>query len=114
MDKIRTDALINAGIDVNDALGRFMGNEALLEMFLKKFLADKNFDGLTQAAKEKDTEKMITTSHTLKGVCGNLSMTVLFDLLNTQLGHLRSGNVDEAINLMPEISTAYYKIKKSI
>ena len=114
MDKSRETKLKDAGIDVNEALGRFMGNETLFEMFLKKFLADKNFEGLTEAAKEKDTEKMIATSHSLKGVTGNLSMTVLFNLLNTQLGYLRSGDTEKALELMPEIVSSYNKIKEVI
>ncbi len=37
MDESRKQILISAGIDVDDALERLMGNESLLERFLKKF-----------------------------------------------------------------------------
>lgn len=36
MDAWKKEALIEAGIDVDDVLGRFMGNEALLSRFFKK------------------------------------------------------------------------------
>ena len=40
MTDLQKSQLIAAGIDIDDALPRFMGNEALLERFLKKFLQD--------------------------------------------------------------------------
>ena len=39
MDSSRKAALTEAGINVDDALERFMGNEMLLERFWKKFRA---------------------------------------------------------------------------
>ena len=36
MDAVKKERLTAAGIDVDDALGRFMGNEALLERYSPK------------------------------------------------------------------------------
>ena len=44
MDESRKQILISAGIDADDALERLMGNESLLERFLKKFLEDENWN----------------------------------------------------------------------
>ena len=81
MDAVKKERLTAAGIDVDDALGRFMGNEALLERFLTKFLADGNYAALSAAVAAGDSAGALTASHTLKGVCGNLSMSELFRLL---------------------------------
>ena len=47
-DQIRA-GLAAAGVDVDEALERFMGSEAMLERFLKKFPADRGFAALTAA-----------------------------------------------------------------
>ena len=60
--------LIKAGVDVNSVLERFMGNEALLERFLKKFPQDENYQKLCSAMEARDLDAAITASHTLKGV----------------------------------------------
>ena len=41
MDEARKQALIAAGVDVEAALARMMGSEALLVRLLKKFLEDR-------------------------------------------------------------------------
>lgn len=114
MDNQRLKQLTDGGIDVDDALGRFMGNEGLLERFLKKFLDDENYEKLKEAVKNGDVENMITASHTLKGVCGNLSMTELFTLFDRQVKELRAGNTDSAITLMNEIDISYQKAIRAI
>lgn len=43
MDARNKERLMAAGIDVNGALERFMGNEALLEQMLNKFKDDTHF-----------------------------------------------------------------------
>ncbi len=114
MDKQRSEMLYESGVDVNDALARFMGNEALLEKFLLKFCSDKNYSELKDAALRRDVDGMIRTSHSLKGMCGNLSMPKLFGLFTDQLTALRSGKTEDALRLMPQISEEYDKVVKSI
>ena len=74
MDAMRKQKLMDAGIDVDSALERFMNNEGLLEKFLAKFPADPNHDALTAAIAAGDKEKALAASHTMKGMCGNFSM----------------------------------------
>lgn len=114
MDNLRLKQLTDGGIDVENGLVRFMGNEDFFERFLKKFLDDENYEKLKEAAKNGDVEKMITASHTLKGVCGNLSMTELFALFDRQVKELRAGNTDSATALMGEIDAAYKKAINAI
>lgn len=107
MDALRKQRLTDAGIDVNSAMERFMNNEALLERFLAKFPADPNHDRLTAAIAAGDKEAALTAAHTMKGVCGNLSMTALFELLTRQVAAFRSGDWDGAVAMMPELDRMY-------
>lgn len=107
MDGSKKAALLAAGIDVDSALERFLGNEALLERFLKKFLDDPNHARLTAAFAAGDREGALTASHTMKGVCGNLSMHVLFDLLTKQVQALRAEDWAGAEALLPAVDQAY-------
>ena len=109
MDECRKQMLIDAGIDADDAIERFMGNEALLERFLKAFLADKNYEKLKTAVTSGEKDAALAASHTLKGVCGNLSISSLHGLLTRQVQLLRAGDWNAAAALMPEISEAYEK-----
>lgn len=106
--------LTEAGIDVSDALNRFMGNESLLERFLNKFPSDQNFQKLGDAIASGDNESALLASHTLKGVCGNLSMTVLLELLTKQVKAYRDGDPALAASMMPEITAAYDKAVAAI
>lgn len=107
MDAIVREKLEEAGIDVSGALERFMGNDALLERFLKKFLNDTNYEKLADAISTGNQEDALTAAHTLKGITGNLEMKELFTMLTEQVAALRADEWDKAVNLMPEISKSY-------
>ena len=68
MQELMKEKLMGAGIDVPVALERFMGNEALLERFLKKFLKDASYEKLVAAI-------------------GALATSVMFRVLIYQLGY---------------------------
>lgn len=114
MDNMKKQRLTDAGIDISEALGRFMGNENMLERFLDKFLKDPNYEKLVAALEADDPEAALAASHTLKGVCGNLSMTKLFDLLTEQVKKFRSGDFCGAKEMMPEITRAYDGVTAAI
>ena len=107
MDSVRRQRLMDAGIDVDSALGRFMNNEALLERFLAKFPADPNHGRLVAAIAAGDREAALTAAHTMKGVCGNLSMPALFELLTRQVAAFRADDWDGAVAMMPELDRLY-------
>lgn len=111
MDITKNERLMAAGIDTASALERMMGNEALLERFLKRFLDDTNYEKLTQAIAAGDQEAALTAAHTLKGL---FSMTVLFDLFTRQVSAFRSGDWDGAAAMMKEISAAYDQVTAAV
>lgn len=114
MQTEKREKLEQAGIDVSGALERFMGNEALLERFLNKFLNDPNYGKLAAALDAGDEEAALTAAHTLKGVCGNLAMTELFDLLTRQVAAFRAGDYDGGKALMSSIAPAYVRVTAAI
>ena len=114
MDEARKQALRAAGIDVEAALARMMGSEALLARLLKKFLDDANCEKLHSAISVGDREAALAASHTLKGVCGNLSMTALFDLLTRQVAAFRAGDWEGAVALLEQIDQAYARVTAAI
>ena len=114
MNEERINRLKGAGIDVSDALERFMGNEGIMEKFLKKFLTDQNYQKLCDALDGEDFEAALAASHTLKGVSGNLSMTALNGLLTEQVKAFRSGDNDKAKAMMPEIDKSYRAVVDAI
>lgn len=114
MDNERKQRLADVGIDVDDALNRFMGNESMFERFLGKFTADANYQKLLDALDAHDEEAALAASHTLKGVCGNLSMTKLFELLTDQVKAFRDGDFDGAAAMMDKITAVYNDITAAI
>ncbi len=114
MQTLMKERLEDAGIDVSIALERFMGNETLLERFLKKFLNDASYEKLVAAIGTGQREDALTASHTLKGVSANLAMTELSVLLNEQVAAFRADDWDGAVKLMPEISKSYETISAAI
>ena len=114
MDALRKDRLVAAGIDVDDALERFMGSEALFIRFLNKFLSDPNFEKLQAAIEGNRPEDALAAAHTLKGICGNLSMQVLFGLFTRQVSAMRAGDWALAAGMMDEIIPAYHKAVAAI
>ncbi len=96
-----------AGIDMKELLDRLMQNAGLVKMLLGKFLEDGNYAALLAAVEQGDAKAAEIASHTLKGMCGNLSLKKLFDLFSEQTNLIRSGKFDEAAAMMPEISADF-------
>ena len=114
MNQEKMEILAAGGIDAADALDRMMGSEALLVRFLGRFLEDATYQTLRQAVEGADWDKALAASHTLKGMSGNLSMTVLYGLFTRQVALLRAGQSREAAALMPAIEAAYGRAADAI
>ena len=110
----KKEILTAAGIQADEALERLMGSEALLERFLKKFLQDKSYEELVSAIEGQELERAFRAAHTLKGVCGNLSFTALYQLLTRQVALFRAEDWAGACALMPQIDQAYAAVLDAI
>lgn len=62
-----------------DEVKKRLPSEALIKKFIAKFLDDGSFPDLQTAIQDGSREKAFRATHTLKGVCGNLSLTKLMN-----------------------------------
>ena len=114
MKNRKKEQLQSAGIDVDRTLERLAGNEILLKHFLQKFLTTPYYEKLITSIKEGDMTAALAASHALKGVSGNLSMIILYELLSSQVTALRLKDWEKAVGMMPKIIDAYVKITRAI
>ena len=114
MDTLKKEQLEQAGINVDDVLERFMGNETLLDRMLKGFLQDQNYAALCQAVEAGDASAALAASHTLKGLCGNFSMEEMSALVTKQVTLLRGDDFAGAAALMEPISKCYAGLTEAI
>ncbi|RGY95642.1 Hpt domain-containing protein [Clostridium sp. AM58-1XD] len=91
-------------------LERFMGNKNLLIKFLKKFLADNNFQALSEALEADDYEKALVASHTLKGVSGNLGLAPLFQYSSEIVTAIREERLKDIAPAFEQLRVQYEKI----
>ena len=77
---------------------------------LKKFLDDKTFVRLVEAVAAKDAKAALESSHTLKGLCGNLSIDCLYTLFSEQVVLMRADKWEEAYSMMDEITEKYSRV----
>ncbi len=101
------EKLVQAGINIDTLMNRLMGNTSLIKLLVSKFTADRNFADLSEAFDAGDMQAAERASHTLKGMCGNMSLDALFALFTEQVNLIRTGEGHRAAAMMPEISVAY-------
>jgi HPt (histidine-containing phosphotransfer) domain-containing protein len=108
---ITVDALKNFGANVDEGLGRCMGNEALYLKLVATIPGEKNFGKLSESIQNNDLDGAFEAAHALKGVLGNLSLTNMYDkvaditeLLRARTEMDYSEKVAEIINARDELA----------
>lgn len=96
------------GGDYQDVANRLF-NEAMVRKFVLKFLDDHSFSDLCTAMETTDYARAFMASHTLKGICQNLSFTRLFQSTQRLTEELRSGapDVQNAQELFAQVKEDY-------
>ena len=103
MDSEIREALEAAGVSYEIGLERFMGNEALYEDFLIKFLTDSSYKNFIESMKRGDMEQAERSVHTLKGTAGNLSLDPLFSSADAVVKAIRSNAPDDRLQELCKI-----------
>ncbi|MDO4542086.1 MAG: Hpt domain-containing protein [Bacillota bacterium] len=67
------------GIDYETTMERFLNNKDTYLRLLKMFFADDNLAKLSQALAAGNLDAAFEAAHTLKGVCGNLGLSPMYD-----------------------------------
>ena len=88
------------GVNVEDALERFMNNASLYERMLKKLPSVLENSPVMPCFESGDLEKALSNAHNIKGVVGNLSVDPLYEGYSGVVSLLREGKNDEAKALL--------------
>lgn len=96
--------LTDAGIDVDDAMHRFLDREDLFVKFMKEYLDDDNLDKLKESLADGNVGEAFDYAHTLKGVAGNLGFKGILKDLVPAVEILRAGSTDGIEDYMRSIS----------
>lgn len=96
------DELKTLGVNVDEALERFMGNASLYERMLGKLTAAVSANDVMPCFEAGNNEAALEKAHTLKGVTGNLSVTPLYSAYSEIVSLLRAGKPDEAKALLEQ------------
>lgn len=105
MDDLIKKQLVDAGVDLNKTMDRFMNNEALYLKFLKRFPEDPNYVQLKEHISAGAYEEAFRDAHTLKGVAGNLGLDPFYKIVSELTEDLRSreyGRLDEYLRRAEE------------
>lgn len=106
--------LSEAGIDSDAALRRFLDDEEMYFEFLIEFVEDKLTDVLQEAVAAGDVKEAFEAGHTLKGLCANLSIDSMSKILIPMVEFLRSGDLRQAGELLPQLLEVYGLVCQSI
>lgn len=117
MDENIKNMLINAGVNVEEGVARFMGREVMYVKFLKKFFEDGVFAETVAAYKRGDLDGVFAGVHTLKGTAGNMSLTPIYRLscdITEEIRNDRSSAAAELIKDHMELMKQKYDEIRSI
>lgn len=79
-----------SGVQVRQALDRFMGNEELFLSFLAKLPGRMGFEEMLQALEEENEDIFYLRVHDLKGMAGNLGLVPVQDCTQAILVEFRA------------------------
>ena len=90
------DKLKFLGADIDDAMRRFQGNEALYKRLLAKFPEQTEKLKAEGYFEKEEYEKALESVHTLKGLAANLSLANLYEAYSEVVNLLRTERYIEA------------------
>lgn len=102
--------LIEWGVDWNEILDRFMGNEDLIAKFMFKFLNDQSMSELTQNLQDGNVQGAFKAVHTLKGVGANLGLKGFLTPVCELTEILRAGSMEGYEEKYNEIKPKYEEL----
>ena len=105
-----SEELRELGIDLDEALERFMGKQSLYDRMLSKLpKAVKDYQVMEHFI-NKDYTAAVENAHTLKGVTGNLSVIPLYKAYTEIVDLLRANDPEPAQKILEDILPVQEKI----
>lgn len=86
-------------VDLDAALARVRGNKALYKRMLGMFLESQEFANFEAALEEKNYAHGAEIAHGIKGMTGNLGLTLVFEASEKLMQEMRQGPPSEALVL---------------
>jgi hypothetical protein len=110
MDANRKAQLTAAGIDVDAALSRFMGQDRILERYFGRFPSEASYAGIVREMEAQNYPQAREYAHAFKGIVGSLGFTELWQISIAFEGHLKKGEIAEALAKYPALQVEYERI----
>ena len=99
--------------DCDEVFSR-LRSERLVQKFVLKFLDDPSYASLEKAMADRDRETAFRASHTIKGMCQNLSFTKLGDSADKLTEALRNDWGENAPALFEAVKADYAETAAAI
>lgn len=99
--------------DYSQACSR-LHSDAIIKKFMLKFPNQCGYDKLCQAMDAEDYKEAFAAAHTLKGVCMNLSFTMLGESSSQLTDALRDGYSDGVKELYMQVQKDYKQTVEAI
>ena len=105
---------------------RMMGNQKLVEKFVRKFLEDPTYKQIKEShhnptykqIKESvymlDYDEILRATHTMKGIASNLEFTQLQQKSAKAVDMIRAGEKETVLPVIDEIEKEYQKVVDAI
>lgn len=103
-----------SGIDYEEGLERFSGNEQLYVKYLKKLLTVNTYEEMREAVLKGDLQEGFESAHKLKAFIGNLSIGYFYDKLKALTEELRGSVQKDYRQDIEKLDKEYEKILQAI
>lgn len=103
------EKFVAAGYDYAALCERTFGDEELIEELLHIFLADESWENMCSCMDNGETENAFRAAHSLKGSCGMLGLSGLFEMMRVLTDKLRYVDLEGAKIVFPKTRDEYEK-----
>ena len=101
------------GGDYDAVIGR-LRSERLVQKFVLKFPADGSYELLLRSLEEGNAQEAFRAAYTIKGMCQNLSFTLLEKSATALTESLRGGSLDGYAEYLPAVRADYERTVAAI
>ena len=111
--KILFEKLNGAGVDIEGAITRFMGNQDFFLKFFYRFPEEWHPQIMLEALERNDEKSFHEQLHSLKGVSGNLGLQKIYNITEEILVEIRKNklqNIDFIRSLFQKLRDAVQEI----
>ena len=93
---------------------RLMGNQKLVEKFVRKFLEDPTYKQIKESVEKMDYDEILRATHTMKGIASNLEFSQLLQKSAKAEDMIRAGEKETVLPVIDEIEKEYQKVVDAI